>query len=102
MRYREEAKKLKEKELMLAKMQKANAERRTMYEKFEKQKKEEEEDEESKKSKKLLEDRYLLSINDIKVEKQIGSGGSARVCSVEIATPLPAGSDFFATPLESF
>lgn len=83
MRYREELKKLHEKEMMLSKMQKINQDRKSMYEKIEKEKKdrkdEEEKEEEKKKSKKLLEDRYLLNISEIKVEKQIGSGGSARV-----------------------
>ena len=83
MRYREELKKLHDKEMMLSKMQKINQDRKSMYEKIEKEKKdrkdEEEKEEEKKKSKKLLEDRYLLNISEIKVEKQIGSGGSARV-----------------------
>lgn len=76
MRLKEEAKKLQDRQNTLMRMQKLNQERKTMYEKLEKEKKEEEE---NKQSKKQLEDHYLLNIQDIKVEKQIGSGGSARV-----------------------
>lgn len=76
MRLKEEAKRLEDRQNMLMKMQKLNQDRKSMYEKLEKERKDEEE---KKNPKKSLEDHYLLNIQDIKVEKQIGSGGSARV-----------------------
>lgn len=76
MRLREHSKRIQEKEDEIIKMQKLNVQRKTIYEKIEKDKKEEEE---KVISKKTIEDHYLLNITELKIEKMIGSGGSAKV-----------------------
>lgn len=76
MRLREHSKRIQEKEEEIIKMQKLNVQRKTIYEKIEKDKKEEEE---KVISKKTIEDHYLLNITELKIEKMIGSGGSAKV-----------------------
>jgi hypothetical protein len=76
MRLREHAKRIQDKEDEMVKMQKLNTQRRTIYEKLEKDKKDEEE---KVISRKTIEDHYLLNITELKIEKLIGSGGSAKV-----------------------
>ena len=77
MRMREQAKRMQDQQNMLMRAQKMNQHKKAMYEKIEREKKEEEEKRNPKKS--FLEDHCLLQMDDIKINKMIGQGGSAKV-----------------------
>jgi hypothetical protein len=76
-RINEEKKRLEEKHMMCIKMNKLQHERKIMYEKLERQRKLEEDKNNSKKS--LVEDHYIIKLEEIKIDREIGAGGSAKV-----------------------
>lgn len=77
MRLREEAAKLQEKQTEIMRLQRLNLQRKQTYQELDMKRKQDEE--EKKSSKKVIEDHYILNINDIKIANIIGQGGSAKV-----------------------
>jgi len=72
MRLKEESQRIKDQQNELEKMQKLSFQKQKTIRKIE-------EEEEKKSEKSSLEDHYILEMGDIKIEKQIGAGGSAKV-----------------------